>query len=238
LIAPIFFICKKNKMRYYAIVVAGGTGNRMQNTVAKQFLLIENRPVLMHTLEAFHKCVLNPDIILVMNIHQQTYWKELCDTYNFNIPHLLIDGGKERFDSVKNGLDRIEGEGIVAIHDAVRPLVSASLILRTFQMAAQNGNAVAAIQPVDSVRRKTTANATEAINRDELFLIQTPQTFQISQLRKAYLQVFRNDFTDDASVAEKAGFSINLVEGERTNIKITYPQDLELASFLLRKTGF
>ena len=225
-------------MRYYAIVVAGGTGNRMQNTVAKQFLLIENRPVLMHTLEAFHKCVLNPDIILVMNIHQQAYWKELCDTYNFNIPHLLIDGGKERFDSVKNGLDKITGEGIVAVHDAVRPLVSAALILHTFQMAQQNGNAIAAIQPVDSVRKKTVGNATEAINRDELFLIQTPQTFQISQLRKAYLQVFRNDFTDDASVAEKAGFSINLVEGERTNIKITYPQDLELASFLLRKTGF
>jgi len=224
-------------MRYYAIVVAGGTGNRMQNTVAKQFLLIENRPVLMHTLEAFHKCVLNPDIILVMNIHQQAYWKELCDTYNFNIPHLLIDGGKERFDSVKNGLDRIKDDGIVAVHDAVRPLVSASLILHTFQMAAQNGNAIAAIQPVDSVRRKTISNATEAINRDELFLIQTPQTFQISQLRKAYLQVLRNDFTDDASVVEKAGFTINLVEGERSNIKITYPQDLELASFLLSKTG-
>lgn len=237
MIAPIFFIYKKNKMRYYAIVVAGGTGNRMQNTVAKQFLLIENRPVLMHTLEAFHKCVLNPDIILVMNIHQQAYWKELCDTYNFNIPHLLIDGGKERFDSVKNGLDRIKDDGIVAVHDAVRPLVSASLILHTFQMAAQNGNAIAAIQPVDSVRRKTISNATEAINRDELFLIQTPQTFQISQLRKAYLQVFRNDFTDDASVVEKAGFTINLVEGERSNIKITYPQDLELASFLLSKTG-
>ena len=225
-------------MRYYAIIVAGGTGNRMQNTIAKQFLLIENRPVLMHTLEAFHKCVLNPDIILVMNIHQQTYWQELCDTYNFNIPHLLIDGGKERFDSVKNGLDKITGEGIVAVHDAVRPLVSAALILHTFQMAQQNGNAIAAIQPVDSVRKKTVGNATEAINRDELFLIQTPQTFQISQLRKAYLQVFRNDFTDDASVVEKSGFSINLVEGERTNIKITYPQDLELASFLLRKTGF
>ena len=224
-------------MRYYAIIVAGGTGNRMQNTIAKQFLLIENRPVLMHTLEAFHKCVLNPDIILVMNIHQQTYWKELCDTYNFNIPHLLIDGGKERFDSVKNGLDKITGEGIVAVHDAVRPLVSAELILHTFQMAQQNGNAIAAIQPVDSVRKKTVGNATEAINRDELFLIQTPQTFQISQLRKAYLQVFRNDFTDDASVVEKSGFSINLVEGERSNIKITYPQDLELASFYLKKTG-
>ena len=224
-------------MRYYAIIVAGGTGNRMQNTIAKQFLLIENRPVLMHTLEAFHKCVLNPDIILVMNIHQQTYWQELCDTYNFNIPHLLIDGGKERFDSVKNGLDKITGEGIVAVHDAVRPLVSAALILHTFQMAQQNGNAIAAIQPVDSVRKKTVGNATEAINRDELFLIQTPQTFQISQLRKAYLQVFRNDFTDDASVVEKAGFSINLVEGERSNIKITYPQDLELASFYLKKTG-
>lgn len=170
-----------------------------------------------------------------MNVHQKSYWSELCAEYDFKIPHHLIEGGTERFYSVQNGLNIIEGEGVVAVHDAVRPLVSADLILQTFQSAEQHGNAIAAIQPVDSVRRKTEDGHTAAISRDDLFLIQTPQTFQLSQLRTAYLQPFNKDFTDDASVAELAGFKISLVAGERSNIKITYPQDLEMASFLLQK---
>jgi 2-C-methyl-D-erythritol 4-phosphate cytidylyltransferase len=224
-------------MKYYAIIVAGGKGNRMNNAVAKQFLILDGRPVLMHTLEAFHRCVLNPEIILVLNIHQQQYWEELCRIYKFDIPHKLVKGGQERFDSVKNGLKIITGNGLVAIHDAVRPLVSTTLIAQSFEMAAAQGNAIAAIQPVDSVRRKTNGPTTEAINRDELFLIQTPQTFQTGQLKKAYLQPYRNEFTDDASVVERAGFPINILPGERGNIKITYPEDMDMASFLLKK-GF
>jgi 2-C-methyl-D-erythritol 4-phosphate cytidylyltransferase len=224
-------------MKYYAIIVAGGKGNRMNLAVAKQFLELDGKPILMHTLEAFHQCVLNPEIILVLNIHQHQFWEELCSKHDFKIPHQVIKGGQERFDSVKNGLKVIKGKAIVAIHDAVRPLITAEVILQSYQMAAEKGNAITAIQPVDSIRIKREGQDSEALNRDELYLIQTPQTFQIEQLKRAYLQPYRNEFTDDASVVERAGFSIYLLQGERDNIKITYTQDLELASFLLKKKG-
>lgn len=224
-------------MKYYAIIVAGGKGNRMNMEVAKQFLELDGKPILMHTLEAFHKCVLNPELILVLNIHQHLFWEKLCTTHDFKIPHQVVKGGQERFDSVRNGLKAIKGKAIVAIHDAVRPLVSAELISQSYLMAEEKGNAITAIQPVDSVRIKREGQNSEALNRNELFMIQTPQTFQIEQLKKAYLQPYRNEFTDDASVVERAGFNINLLTGERNNIKITYPQDLELASFLLQKKG-
>lgn len=224
-------------MKYYAIIVAGGKGNRMNLAVAKQFLELDGKPILMHTLEAFHQCVLNPEIILVLNIHQHQFWEELCSKHDFKIPHQVIKGGQERFDSVKNGLKVIKGKAIVAIHDAVRPLITAEVILQSYHMAAEKGNAITAIQPVDSIRIKREGQDSEALNRDELYLIQTPQTFQIEQLKRAYLQPYRNEFTDDASVVERAGFSIYLLQGERDNIKITYTQDLELASFLLKKKG-
>ncbi|RAJ35694.1 2-C-methyl-D-erythritol 4-phosphate cytidylyltransferase [Pedobacter cryoconitis] len=224
-------------MKYYAIIVAGGKGNRMNLAVAKQFLELDGKPILMHTLEAFYQCVLNPEIILVLNIHQHLFWEELCTKHDFKIPHQVIKGGQERFDSVRNGLKVIKGKAIVAIHDAVRPLITAEIILQSYQMAAEKGNAITAIQPVDSVRIKREGQDSEALNRDELYLIQTPQTFQIEQLKKAYLQPYRNEFTDDASVVERAGFNIHLLQGERDNIKITYTQDLELASFLLKKKG-
>lgn len=224
-------------MKYYAIIVAGGKGNRMNQTVPKQFLELHGKPVLMHTLEAFHQCVLNPEIILVLNTDLHSFWEELCSKHNFIIPHRVIKGGEERFNSVKNGLNEIKGEGIVAIHDAVRPLVTADLILRSYEMAEEKGNAVAAIQPVDSVRIKKDGMDSAALNRSELYLIQTPQTFRTEQLDNAYNQTFRNEFTDDASVVEKAGFSINILEGERSNIKITYAQDMEMASFLLNNKG-
>lgn len=225
-------------MKYYAIIVAGGKGNRMNLAVAKQFLELDGKPILMYTLEAFSQCVLNPEIILVLNIHQHLFWEELCIQHNFKIPHQVIKGGQERFDSVRNGLKIIKGKAIVAIHDAVRPLITPEIILQSYQMAEEKGNAITAIQPVDSVRIKHDGQDSEALNRDELYLIQTPQTFQMEQLKKAYLQPYRNEFTDDASVVERAGFSINLIPGERSNIKITYPQDLEMASFLLKKKGF
>jgi 2-C-methyl-D-erythritol 4-phosphate cytidylyltransferase len=224
-------------MNYYAIIVAGGKGNRMNQLVAKQFLALNNKPVLMHTLQAFHDCVLNPEIILVLNIQLHAFWQELCTIHDFKIPHRIIAGGAERFDSVKNGLAEIQGPAIVAVHDAVRPLVSAELILKSYEMAEEKGNAIAAIQPVDSVRIKKEGKNSESLNRDELYLIQTPQTFQYEQLKSAYLQPYKPSFTDDASVVEQAGFGINILPGERTNIKITYAQDLEMAEFLLQKKG-
>jgi 2-C-methyl-D-erythritol 4-phosphate cytidylyltransferase len=138
---------------------------------------------------------------------------------------------------VKNGLAVIQEESVVAIHDGVRPLVTADLILRSYQMAEEKGNAVAAIQPVDSVRFKKEGMESSTLNRDELYLIQTPQTFSSKQLENAYKQPYTNSFTDDASVVERAGFVINLLEGERSNIKITYSQDMALAGFLLNNKG-
>ena len=222
-------------LKYYAIIVAGGKGNRMNHSVAKQFLELDGKPILMHTMEAFQKCVLNPEIILVLNIQQHEFWTDLCRLHQFDIPHSVINGGQERFDSVKNGLAIIKGDAVVAVHDAVRPLVSPELILASFEMAVAQGNAIAAIRPVDSVRIKKEGQASEALNRDEVYLIQTPQTFTIEQLGKAYEQPYQTSFTDDASVVEKAGFDIHILAGERTNIKITYAEDLELASFFLHK---
>ncbi|SHG33588.1 2-C-methyl-D-erythritol 4-phosphate cytidylyltransferase [Pedobacter caeni] len=223
-------------MKYYAIIVAGGSGSRMQNVVAKQFLLLDGKPILMHTLEAFAACPLQPELLLVLNIHQHQYWEELCRAHSFTIPHQLIKGGEQRFHSVKNGLKAIKGKGIVAVHDAVRPLVSLELILRSFEAAEAQGSAVAGIAPTDSVRRIGPDGKTEALNRNELLLIQTPQTFTTEILRKAYQQPFRNEFTDDASVAEYSGFTINIIEGTRENLKITYPEDLEIA-LLYKKKG-
>lgn len=224
-------------MKYYAIIVAGGSGNRMQQTLPKQFILLDGKPILMHTIEAFAQCSLRPEIYLVLSPQQQSYWQSLCETQQFTIPHRIVNGGEQRFHSVKNGLDLIEGPGIVAIHDAVRPLVSAKLITQAFQVAEQKGNAVAGIAPTDSVRKILSAEKTEALNRDDLVLIQTPQTFDADILRKAYEQPYTPFFTDDASVVESAGYPIHIIDGERENIKITYPLDLEIASLYLKKKG-
>lgn len=220
-------------MKYYAIIVGGGTGKRMQNAVAKQFLLLKNKPVLMHTITAFHTSPFKPEIILVLHAEMHQYWEELCLKYDFTIPHQLIRGGDQRFHSVRNGLMAIKGEGIVAIHDAVRPLVTSNLISRAYEAAENKGNAIACIKPSDSVR-KVKDEESKIVNREMLVMIQTPQTFEISQLRKGYQQHYKPKFTDDASVVEKAGFKINLIEGERSNLKITYPEDLELANLLCK----
>ena len=220
-------------MKYYAIIVGGGSGKRMQNVIAKQFLVLKDMPVLMHSLLAFHNSYYKPDIILVLHEDMHEQWADLCLKYDFQIPHTVIRGGEQRFHSVRNGLMAIKGEGLVAVHDAVRPLVSPSLITKSYDVAEELGNAITSIKPSDSAR-KVKNEKSKIINRDHLVLIQTPQTFEISQLRKAYQQHYKPKFTDDASVVEKAGFDINLVEGDRNNIKITYPEDLELASFLLK----
>lgn len=219
-------------MKYYAIIVGGGSGKRMQQAIAKQFLLLKGKPILMHTLSVFNASSFKPALIVVLPADLHKHWQELCITHNFTIPHTIINGGEERFHSVRNGLMAIKGDGIVAVHDAVRPLVSPKLITTTYETAEREGNAVTCIKPSDSIR-KIKKVGSKILNRDKVVLIQTPQTFEISQLRKAYQQHYKPKFTDDASVVEKAGFKINLIEGERHNIKITYPEDLELANFLL-----
>lgn len=220
-------------MKYYAIIVGGGSGKRMQNTIAKQFLLLKNKPVLMHTLAAFYNCQNQPELILVLHAQLHNYWQELCEKYNFHVPHLLIKGGEQRFHSVRNGLMAVKEDGFIAIHDAVRPLVSTQLISETFDISEKLGNAIPCIKPTETVR-KINENGSEIIDREQLVLIQTPQTFRGKELKKAYQQPYSPLFTDDASVLEKAGFSINLIPGERNNIKITYPEDLELANLLIK----
>lgn len=220
-------------MKYYAIIVGGGSGKRMQNAVPKQFLLLKNLPIIMHTICAFHYSAYKPEIIVVLSADLHQYWEELCIKYNFHIPHQVIRGGEQRFHSVRNGLMAIKGDGIVAIHDAVRPLLSDQLIDACFEKAVIHGNAICCIPPSDSVR-KIKDGGSKIVERSTLVLIQTPQTFQIEQLRVAYQQSYKEKFTDDASVVERAGFTINLVEGERHNFKITYPEDLELANLLIK----
>ncbi len=204
----------------------------MLSEVPKQFMLLRGRPVLMHTIEAFNKSDYNPEIIVVLNVDFHQYWENLCLLHNFSIPHKLVKGGTQRFDSVKNGINAIRTKAIVAIHDAVRPLLSKQLIDKSFEEAERSGNAVAAIKSRDSVRQYNGTH-TIALDREEIYLIQTPQTFSSDVLKKAYKQEFRNEFTDDASVAERSGIRINLIVGETKNFKITFPEDIRLAEIYL-----
>jgi 2-C-methyl-D-erythritol 4-phosphate cytidylyltransferase len=224
------------KSRYYAIIVAGGTGSRMLSAIPKQFLLLKGEPVLMHTIRAFHQSRFQPKLILVLPVDFHTYWKQLCTEYSFSIPHLLINGGETRFHSVKNGLDAIseDQDTIVAVHDAVRPLTSGQIIDESYTHAAQHGNAVAAVKSRDSIRQVKN-NRSISLLRDDIYLIQTPQTFQLQQLRKAYEQLYNPKFTDDASVVEETGVEICLIDGNYQNIKITFPEDIAIAELLLKQ---
>jgi 2-C-methyl-D-erythritol 4-phosphate cytidylyltransferase len=222
-------------LKSYVIIVAGGSGIRMGAILPKQFLLLNGQPVLMYTMEAFQQSETQPDIILVLPADYHHYWDELCKTHNFNIPHHVVSGGETRFKSVKNGLDVIADteEALVAVHDAVRPLASPEVIDKSYHYAAEYGNAIVAVKSRDSVRQQKDG-ISAALLRDEIYLIQTPQTFRLSQIKKAYLLPYHEKFTDDASVVEDAGHKINLIEGSYQNIKITYPEDIAIAELLLR----
>ena len=217
---------------FYAIIVAGGSGSRMTSEIPKQFLKINGLPILMHTINAFHYNKYQPQIILVLAKADEKLWHGMVAEYQYHVPHQVIFGGTQRFYSVKNGLEIIKDENaIIAIHDAVRPLVSQTTINNCFETAIKKGNAIAAIPSKDSVR-KLTNGKTEALDRKEIYLVQTPQTFQYQQLKKAYEQDYQAFFTDDASVVEKAGFNINLEKGDEFNFKITFKEDLIIAETL------
>jgi 2-C-methyl-D-erythritol 4-phosphate cytidylyltransferase len=215
----------------FAIIVAGGRGNRMNNEMPKQFLEIAGRPLLMHTVEAFYKFSPDLSIILVLPEDQIDYWSILCQNHGFNIPVHIQKGGKSRFQSVRNGLKLIEGEGLVAVHDGVRPLVSSELIAASFLIAALHGSAVAAVRLKESIRILD-KDSTRAVDRARFRVIQTPQTFKVSLLKKAYEIEEDESMTDDASVVERAGHKISLFEGSYFNIKITTPEDLWMAEKL------
>lgn len=219
-------------MQKHAIIVAGGSGARMQSELPKQFLLLGGKPILMRTIEAFHFD--NIKIILVLPKAQIQYWNNLVSEFNFDVNIKIVEGGDTRFQSVKNGLDAIdETNGLVAIHDGVRPLIGKDIIEQTFNLAASNGNAITAVALKDSIR-KVTSESNQSVDRSAYRLIQTPQTFQLDLIKGAYSTPFQSSFTDDASVFENYGHSIHLIDGDYRNIKITTPEDLLVAeSFLV-----
>lgn len=223
-------------MKRFAIIVAGGSGSRFGSEIPKQFLLLKGKPVLAHTIEKFHKTDASISIRLVLPAPQISRWKELCTTFNIETPHLIVEGGNSRFQSVKKGLqsilpNEVEPDSVVAIHDGVRPLVEQQVIELSYTKAAELGNAITSVLSKDSVRI-VEGKKNKALDRSQIRIIQTPQTFQLSAILKAFQQPESPSFTDDASVAEAAGITIHLIEGSYSNIKITTPEDLTLAELL------
>ena len=222
-----------NKERY-AIIVAGGRGLRMGGELPKQFLPLSGKPVLMRTLELFEGEV--SQIILVLPEDHIPFWEELCQRYHFTLPHTVALGGETRFHSVRSGLSYLPQEGLVAVHDGVRPLASRALIRRSFEEAERSGAALPACPVTDSLRLRQEEGKSEAVDRSRYVAVQTPQTFDLGRLQQAYEQAYSPLFTDDASVYEAASLgSITLIDGEETNIKLTTPRDLLLAELLLRE---
>ena len=216
----------------YALIVAGGKGTRIKTRLPKQFLELKGKPILLHTIEAFYRYSEKIEIILVLPEDDFEIWEGICKKFNFNKPLILQKGGETRFQSVKNGLHKIEGPGLVAIHDGVRPLVSEDIIGASFHLAAVHQSAVAAVRLKDSIRM-TDQDNTRAVDRSRFRLIQTPQTFDIALIKQAYEIKEDSSLTDDASIAEKSGHVISLFEGSYENIKITTPEDLIIAEALL-----
>jgi len=221
-------------MKKFALIVAGGSGSRMNNSVPKQFMELNGRPILMHTFDVFLNYDPQIEFVLVIPQNQIVLWEMLCEKHRFQLNYKIAFGGETRFQSVKNGLDLIDDDGIVFIHDGVRPLVSAQTLRNCFKMAAEKGNALPVIQVSESVRM-VDGMKNIAVDRSKYFLVQTPQTFQTQVIKKAYQLATSNVFTDDATVLESTGETINMVEGNRENIKITFPEDLIFAEILLRK---
>lgn len=214
------------------IIVAGGKGLRMGSDLPKQFIPIGGKPVLMHTLEAFHSFDEGMNIILVLPLSHQDYWKQLCSEYNFVVPHKIAMGGETRFHSVKNGLALVE-DGIVAVQDGVRPFASNEMIARCFDALSDFEAVIPVIDSTDSLREVIDEENSKIIDRSKIRLVQTPQVFRTTVLKKAYEVEFNNTFTDDASVVEAMDVHVHLVKGEVANIKITTPLDLKIGELIL-----
>ena len=212
-------------MKKYAIILAAGEGKRSGLDFPKQFFEINGKPIICYTIEKFLE-IKKIEIILVVNKNKN--WEKILSNYK-NLSNIsIVKGGKRRYDSVKNGLKFIKDEGIVAIHDGARPLLSKSLIKNLFKNALKNNNAIPYINLKDSIR-KVDQNKNKSLNRKNYVLIQTPQVFQSSEIKKAYKQKFNNKFTDDSNVFESLNKKINLIKGEEKNFKITTKKDLILA---------
>lgn len=201
----------------------------MKSQLPKQFIEIGDKPILMHTLSKFSNC---DEIVLVLPESQIEFWGQLCKKHNFGLNHAIIKGGDSRFQSVKNGLENIDKNTLVAIHDGVRPFITPEIIDKSFKTAQAKGNAIVCVDSKESLRKISTKGNTH-VDRSEYKIIQTPQTFNTSQIKEAYNQEEKSVFTDDASVLEALGESIHLIEGDYRNIKITSPEDLIIAEAYL-----
>ena len=199
-------------------------------SMPKQFLEINNKPILLHTVQKMHQSLEDSEIILVLPKAEFKNWENICQKHKFNTSHKLVEGGNTRFESVKNGLKKIKESSVIAIHDGVRPLVNKNVVKQCMLIAKDKGSAVPVIKVDDSLRKKT-LNGSISVNRNEFLIVQTPQCFKSEIILKAYQQDFNNKFTDDASVVEDLGLEIQLVKGNKENIKITTPEDLKKAKF-------
>lgn len=226
-------------MKTIAIIVAGGSGTRFGAEVPKQFLVLGGEPILMRTIEAFEKALVDVDheIVVTLPVVQFGLWNELCERYDFNLPHRVVAGGETRWHSVKNALESIDDSActdVIAVHDGVRPLASIDLIERVLDVARRDGAAIPVVMLNDSVRQ-VVGETSHALDRSSLRAVQTPQAFGARVLLDAYSQPFEPTFTDDASVVERNGHKVTLVEGDPKNLKITRPMDLTLAEYLLNQ---
>ena len=226
----------------YVIIVAGGKGLRMGTDIPKQFLPIGGKPVLMRTLERFREYAADLQIILVLPKAQQDYWQELCQKYDFKVEYQMTDGGETRFHSVQNGLALVpdDAEGVVGVHDGVRPFPSVEVIRNCYETARTAMAVIPVIPIVETVRHLVSESNTQrsiTVPRGDYRLVQTPQTFDIQLLKAANRQPYNDGFTDDASVVEAYGFDITLVDGNRENIKITTPFDMTIAEALLNNNN-
>lgn len=223
-------------MKKFAIIVAGGSGTRMGAPMPKQYLEIGGKPILMHTLERFFLAEPDSELILVIPKNDFLLWEQLCQKHDFQIGHRLVGGGNSRFQSVKNGLVSIkEEDGLVAIHDGVRPFVEVDVILNSYEEAAIRGSAVAVVALKDSIRKLTDDGKSVYQERQYFRLVQTPQTFQLKKIMKAFDVPELHTFTDDATVYEHQGWQVTLIAGNLENIKITTPEDMRYAEYLLNK---
>ena len=221
--------------KHTILIVAGGRGTRMGGPQPKQFLELAGRPVLMHTLEAFDRWDASARLIVVLPEDQIETWKRLCEAHVFGRIHRVVAGGETRFHSVRNGLGAVASDGLIAVHDGVRPLVAPSVIAACFAAAADGGAAVPVVPVVESVREMDADGDSRPVDRTRLRVVQTPQVFRADVLRAAYCLPYDPRFTDDASVVEASGVAVRLVPGNRENIKLTTPMDLLLAEQLMRQ---
>lgn len=224
----------------YAIIVAGGSGSRMKSDTPKQFLLLDGKPIAMHTLERFASTKSKPHLILVLHPDMRSMWDNLCGKYDFKIPHTVITGGETRFQSVRNGVQYIAEQQhqflnntLIAIHDAARPIITPETIDGCYEQTIVYTATILAVPSINSIRQGNEVE-NKALNRKEIWIVQTPQTFHGHILYQAFQQDELPSFTDDASVVEELGYSIHLIPGDHRNIKITFPEDISIAQFYLK----